>query len=363
MEFSFDEYYSRHFPLSNIGRDNQIRLTKRTVLVAGVGGLGTTSSALMASLGVGHIKLVDFDVIEQSNLPRQELYTLSDVGKAKVDVAMERITKRNPSIRVSKYTISIDGLSLRGLLDDVDLIIDGLDSFAPRRALHSAAYDRRIPYVFAGAISNNGNIISFTFKENTPCMVCVLGYPDDDDQNTCAVRGVHPSVLNVVASLQVAEGIRILLEQQPVLEGRMLYIDIETMDFDKITFKKNPNCQECKRVEQGLEKGKEGEVRRERFDLEGFGTVAMSSLCGKDTFIFTPKFEWTYGLQDVRDLLNEFWPVNFRGKSVLEIHSKGATCSLMSSGVMTIRGSGSKSNAVKIFKDILNILGSVSSST
>jgi len=354
VDFSYEDFYSRNIPV--LGAENKKRLSNRTVLVAGVGGLGTTSSQLLASMGVGHIKLVDYDVIEQSNLPRQELYTLEDVGEAKVDVASEKLSKRNPSVKISTYTISIDGLSIKNLLDDVDLIIDGLDRFRPRMTLHGVAYERKIPYIFGGAISTQGNVMSFVFRGEKPCMVCVLGNPQDNEQNTCAVRGVHPSILTIVASIQVSEAVKILLDLEPALDEKMLYFDLDTLDFDKIAFKKNPECPECKRVESKKDRGSDGEVRREKLQIKNLGEVNMSSLCGKDTFIFTPKFEWKITQDRIRSILQEHWSVYSKGKSVLVIQARGVICSLMKSGVMTIRGAGDKENALKLYSDILDLL-------
>ena len=152
MENSFDERYSRHYPLRSIGRDNQVLLKSKSALIVGVGGLGTVSSELLASIGIGHLRIVDYDVIELSNLPRQKLYTEDDIGKAKVDVAEERLLKRNPNMTVEAFTTRVDALSAASLLDGMDVVIDGLDRFSSRKILHREAYKLKIPFVFAGAV-------------------------------------------------------------------------------------------------------------------------------------------------------------------------------------------------------------------
>ncbi|MHA2252000.1 MAG: HesA/MoeB/ThiF family protein, partial [Candidatus Kariarchaeaceae archaeon] len=172
MDHQFDERYSRHYPLRSIGKENQRKLKFRNVLVAGMGGLGTSSSELLASLGIGNLRIVDYDVVELSNLPRQKLYADADLSKAKVDVAEEKLVLRNPTINIDPHATRIDALSAPQLIDDVDAIVDGLDRFSTRKILHKASFDQKIPFIFAGATAELANIMTITHEKETPCLEC-----------------------------------------------------------------------------------------------------------------------------------------------------------------------------------------------
>ena len=125
----FDTYYSRHFPLTSIGKKNQLKLKMKTALIVGMGGLGNVSLNLLVSLGIGTIKIVDFDVVEESNLARQHLFSVDDIGKAKVEVAKTRIMKRNPHVNIETFAVKADALNIETLLNNVDIVVDALDTF------------------------------------------------------------------------------------------------------------------------------------------------------------------------------------------------------------------------------------------
>ena len=127
---NYNERYSRHFPLKSIGKKGQERLAKSRILIAGMGGLGTISSELLASVGVGYLRIVDYDVVEMSNLPRQKLYDESEINEAKVEVASKKLKIRNPYIIIDEHNTRVDALSSIALLEDIDIVVDGLDKFS-----------------------------------------------------------------------------------------------------------------------------------------------------------------------------------------------------------------------------------------
>jgi adenylyltransferase/sulfurtransferase len=354
---TWNERFSRHFPLKSIGEKNQKTLGQKSALVVGLGGLGTVSSELLASIGIGHLTLVDFDVIELSNLPRQKLYNETDIGKSKVDVAEERLKLRNPNISISAHATRLDPLSVNQLIDKVDIIIDGLDSFSSRRVIHQAAYNHKIPFVFAGAVAESANIMSITFRDDTPCLTCVLGNIQDDPNQSCEIAGVHPSILHFAAGIQVTEAVRILLDQEPNLESSMMFIDLESLDFEKIKFKKNPNCGVCGDIEEGeLDTGKIGESTKGFRKIGSFGKALVTSLCGKDTIIVAPTWDIKWNFENVKDLVRTKWKVNVEGNNYVTFIIADSSISVMKSGVSTIRGSKSSVNAVKIYTEFFEFL-------
>ncbi|MCE7733377.1 MAG: HesA/MoeB/ThiF family protein [Candidatus Heimdallarchaeota archaeon] len=349
--------FSRHFPLRSIGLENQRLLKDKKVLIAGMGGLGTVSGELLASIGVGNLVIVDFDIIETNNLPRQKLYNDSDIGKSKVDVAEERLKLRNPYLNIEVHATRLDALSVNQLLDEVDVIVDGLDSFSSRRVLHQAAYNLKIPFLFAGAIAESANIMSITFKENTPCLVCVLGNISDDPNQTCEIAGVHPSILHLAAGIQATEAIRILLDQQPNLESQMMFIDLETLEFEKIKFKKNQLCLMCGENEEGeLDTGQIGDTTKGYREIDSYGKALVTSLCGRDTFILAPIWEIKWDFEIVQEKIKSQWNVKVSGANYITFEIDEIALSVMKSGVSTIRGSKSSKNAVSKFAEFYSKL-------
>lgn len=348
---SSDERYSRHFPLRSIGKQGQLKLRSRRVLVAGVGGLGTSSAELLASIGVGFLRLVDYDVIEESNLPRQRLYTVDDIGKSKAEQAEENLSKRFPGIEIEARTDRIDPLSAAGLLDEIDVIVDGLDRFTSRKSLFRVARTLKIPYVFAGAVGEHGNLMIFTHAKDKPCLYCVVGDIGDDDSMSCEVLGVHPSILSMITSIQVSETVKLLLNQSTELNGTMLYADLDTLSFDKIEFQKNGNCKLCGDTQtDDLDGGKEGEIAKGIRSIDTFGDALITSLCGRDTKIVDPNWKITWSFDDVKQIIQEDYHIAVAGKKYITFNVSNIGVSLLESGVVTIRGSKTTKKALEIFE-------------
>ena len=346
--FDFDKFYSRHFPLPTIGYENQSRLKYRTVLVAGVGGIGTGTAELLAGLGIGRIILVDYDTIEQSNLPRQRLYSFQDIGAAKVDIAKQKLEKLNPSVSVEVIAGNIINEMNEDLLNQVDVVVDGLDKFSSRFAIHKACQQYRTPYVFAGAIGTTANIMTINFAQHSPCLICAIGYPKDSLENTCQLQGVHPSILSIVSAIQASEALKLLLGQPPVLVGRMLYIDLEGLDFEKIKFSRSISCPACLEFLASEERGEIGDTKKSQLQ----GSASITSLCGKDTYIFQ-NIQLKTEFAELEAILNAKWKVENSGASSISIRYKGFLCTILKDNVLIIKGAGSKKNAVNVYSTIL----------
>ncbi len=323
-------------------------------MIAGMGGLGTASSELLASIGIGNMRIVDYDVIELTNLPRQKLYNESDIGKAKVDVAEERLILRNPTVNIDPKPTKIDALSVNSLIDGIDVIVDGLDLFSTRKILHKASYEFKIPYVFAGALAESANIMTITHKENTPCLECVLGDVMDNREQSCEIAGVHPGILHLAAGIQATETVRLLLDQPPNLESTMLYIDLETLEFERIKFKKRETCKVCGITEEGkLDEGIKGEITRANREIKGFGKALITSICGRNTLIINPSWDVEWDFLQVKEHLMKKFQLIVDGKNYATFNTEGIGISLLSSGVTTMRGAKSSKIAIDIFEQLL----------
>ncbi|HJX38205.1 MAG TPA: HesA/MoeB/ThiF family protein, partial [Anaerolineae bacterium] len=150
------EFYSRQIVLPHIGYAGQLRLRSASVCIAGVGGLGSPAAMQLAAMGVGHLRLVDYDVVELSNLQRQHLYDVSSVGYPKVEVAARRLRGLNPHIDVEPLPLAVSTYNVEEIVSGMDVVVDGLDRLAPRYALNTACVKLGIPYIFAAAVSMYG---------------------------------------------------------------------------------------------------------------------------------------------------------------------------------------------------------------
>lgn len=346
MTFNFDSYYSRHFPLKSIGYKNQKILQTKTVLIAGVGGLGSVSSELLASYGIGKLILVDYDIIEQSNLARQKLYTLDDLGKPKIEIAKAALLRRNPSIVIEIRSEVIDETSVDKLLAGVDVVVDGLDRFYPRKFLHKACYNKKIPYVFAGAVGDTANIMTITFTDTSPCLVCAIGYPEDNPNATCATVGVNPALLGITGSIQANETIKLLLEQLPTLEGTMLYIDTVDLTFDKIQFTKRSDCPVC-----GNSSIPPSSKRI--YETTIAGKIFVDNLCGNNKYIIKPKKNLAIDISTVEKKIYDMVLITHVSESAITFKYFEVLGNIMSSGAMTLQNVVDQSAAIELYSQII----------
>lgn len=329
-------YYSRHMVLDEIGSKGQLRLKESRVLVAGLGGLGSPLSIQLASLGVGHLRLVDRDIVEVSNLQRQQLYGFDVVGYPKVEAATMRLGKVNPFIELEPIPESLNTGNAKRLLEGVDVVVDGLDRMAPRYALNRACVETGTPYVYGAVITHVGNA-STIIPGETPCLECFQGGLDDTNIPTCATVGVAPSIIAITASIQVSEAVRIILGRKPNLAGKLLFCDLEDLSFDSISLARAGGCPVC-----GARK------------TEPKPTEFIEEICGRDgrrVFVITPEETVRLNLCEVVGRLRE------RGLK-LDVEAKmGVTFSgepslkgsILVSGVGIIEGLKNREEAVSFY--------------
>ncbi len=238
------DYYSRQIVLNSIGLTGQRKLKNSRVCVVGVGGLGSSIVIQLASMGVGYLRIVDRDVVEASNLQRQHLYGMDMVGYPKVEAAAERIKRHNPFIEVDPVPMSVTPGNAEAVVEDMDVVVDGLDTMTPRYALNRACVKLGIPFVFGAVITNVGSTSTIVPGE-TPCVECFQGGIDDGELPTCAVAGVHPSIISIIASIQVSETVRLITGRRPNLAGALMYCDLEDLSFERIDLARVDSCPVC----------------------------------------------------------------------------------------------------------------------
>lgn len=244
MSLDLFDVYARQIVLRDIGPDGQERLINSRVAIIGLGGLGSPAAMLMASMGVGFLRIVDRDIVSLTDLHRQPLYTRRDVDKPKVEVAKERLLELNPRMKIEAIPAPVTPDNINGIVSDVDVVIDGLDNMWARYIINRAVVKYRKPYIFASAIEMYGNV-STIIPFETPCLECFYGGLDDEALPTCAEVGVHPSLTHMVASISVSEAGRILMGVEPVLKNTLLYVDLKSVSLDKIRILRDEECPVC----------------------------------------------------------------------------------------------------------------------
>jgi adenylyltransferase/sulfurtransferase len=237
-------YYSRQVNLRELGVDGQLRLKNSRVCLLGVGGLGSCIGVQLAGLGVGFVRLVDKDVVEFCNLHRQNLYGVEDVGKPKVEVAAKRLRSINPFISVEPLNVFVNSDTAEALVKDVDVVVDGLDSMAARYAVNRACIKLGVPYVFGAAVGTCGNL-STIVPSKSACLECFYGGLVDSKLRKCDKVGVHTSVIKIIASLQVSETVRLLTGREPCLVNKLLYVDLDQLEFSTVQVAKAASCPVC----------------------------------------------------------------------------------------------------------------------
>lgn len=239
--------YARHVLLDEFGVEGQDRLLAARVLIVGVGGLGSPAAAYLAAAGVGHIVLVDDDVVELSNLQRQILHTTARIGQAKADSGRLALAQINPEIHIDALVERLDEARLTELAAGVDLVLDCCDNFATRHAINRACVATRTPLVSGAAIKFSGQISVYDLRNDAaPCYHCLFPEADDIEELRCATTGVLGPLVGMVGSIQAAEAIKVLAGFGEPLVGRLLCVDALTMQWNTIRFTRDPDCPVCR---------------------------------------------------------------------------------------------------------------------
>jgi len=337
------EFYSRQIVLKEIGYSGQVKLKNSKVCIVGLGGLGCPIAFQLAGVGVGHLRLVDHDIVEISNLQRQYLYDTNLLDYPKVEAAAKRLRDLNPNIEVEPLPLSLNSDTAEEIIDGVDVVVDGLDSMTPRYALNRACQKLRVPYVFGAAIMTFG-AVSTIIPGETPCLECFQGNLEDETLPKCAVVGVHPSILNIIASIEVSEALRIILGKKPHLANKLLHFDIGSMDFMEVEILKSKSCPVC-----GSEPISPPLPLKRRIVTEICGRE------GKRVFIITPRENLKIDMDELYSILKEdgfkikvraSLGITFNGHMIEKV-------TILKSGIMIIEGTKSEKEAYDFYTKLI----------
>lgn len=236
--------YNRQIVLRGFDFDGQEKLKASKVLVVGLGGLGCAASPYLASAGVGHLTLLDFDTVSLSNLQRQILHRDSQIGAAKVESARQQLSAINPHIILETVDQQLDDEALLALISCHDVVLDCTDNVSTREQLNRLCYASKTPLVSGAAIRMEGQISVFRWQENTPCYRCVSRLFGESTLS-CVEAGVMAPLVGVIGSLQAMEAIRVLTDYGSSVAGKLLMYDAMTLQFREIKLSKDPACEVC----------------------------------------------------------------------------------------------------------------------
>ena len=237
--------YSRHILLPQVGEDGQRRLKNSRVLLVGAGGLGSPVALYLAAAGAGTIGLVDFDVVDLSNLQRQILHGSAAIGSSKIDSARDRLRDINPNVRVEAHETRLTSVNALEIARGFDVIVDGTDNFATRYLVNDTSVLLGIPNVYGSVYRFEGQASVFG-APGGPCYRCLFREPPPRELvPSCAEGGVLGVVPGLVGTIQATETIKLLLGIGDTLVGQLLTIDAMTMAFRTIELRRDPECPAC----------------------------------------------------------------------------------------------------------------------
>lgn len=246
-ELSHEEIlrYSRHLLIPEVGLEGQRKLKNSSALVIGTGGLGSPVALYLAAAGVGRIGLVDYDVVDTSNLQRQVIHGTSTVGKLKVESAKEKLLDLNPDIQIDVYNEPFTSANAMRIAQDYDVIIDGTDNFPTRYLTNDVCVFLGKPNVYGSIFRFDGQLSVFYAKEG-PCYRCLFPEPPPPGLvPSCAEGGVLGVLPGTIGTLQATEALKVLLGIGEPMIGKLLLYNALDMSFDFVKLKKNPKCRVC----------------------------------------------------------------------------------------------------------------------
>lgn len=239
------ERYSRHLIMPEVGMKGQRKLKSANVLMIGAGGLGSPLGLYLAAAGIGKIGIVDFDVVDHTNLQRQVLHGTKDVGRAKLDSAKDRLHDVNPNVEVETHQFRLTSDNALEVIEPYDIVVDGTDNFPTRYLTNDACVLLGKPNVYGSIFRFEGQVSVFDAR-NGPCYRCLFREPPPPGMvPSCAEGGVLGVLPGVIGTLQALETIKLILGEGEPLIGRLLLFDAMEMQWRTLNLKKNPDCPVC----------------------------------------------------------------------------------------------------------------------
>ncbi len=324
--------YARQLRLPELGEEGQRRLLAASVLVVGCGALGSGSAGLLARAGVGRLRVLDRDVLELQNLQRQTLFDEDDVasGLPKAVAAERRLRRINSEITVEGRVLDLTASNVLSELEGFDLVVDGTDNLETRFLLNDACRRAGRPWIYGGVLGTVGLVL--VVRPDGPCLRCAFPAPPPAGMlPTCETHGVLGSAPAVVAAIQVAEALRLLVGATP--SAGLLHLDLWTGSWDRIALERDPACPAC--------------AGRHDF-LEARETAWVASLCGRNAVQITPARPSQLSLDELARALAAVVPASSNG-FLLQLRAEGLELLLFPDGRAIVRGTTDATVARRLY--------------
>ena len=234
--------YQNHLSLQGFNHETQEKISELTFTIFGVGGLGSVCSLYLVNAGIGNINLVDYDSIDQSNLPRQIIYTPDQVGGNKARASKAKLSQFNPDTNITAYDERMTGEDLQNIVDKSDLVIDATDNLSSRLQINEACYNANVIHIVGTAIRFEGQVMAFNHKNMGPCLNCIYSLYDENLED-CDGAGVLSTVAGTIGTLMANTSLKASIGVDVFNE--MLALDLKNNIIQKISMKKDNNCDIC----------------------------------------------------------------------------------------------------------------------
>ena len=337
------ERYSRQVMLEEIGYEGQLKLKSAKVCVVGVGGLGNPIITRLVAMGIGNIRIVDRDVVELSNLHRQTMFDESDIGQVKVEVAAKKLKKMNSDVLIEALPVSVNDYTALDVVEGCDVVIDALDSVNARYSLNKACVAKKIPFVTGAAVGISGQVFTI-LPYQTACYHCLFPALDENSMPTCSTEGVHPSILSIIGGIEVAEAVKIIVGKKPNLANKLLYVDLDNMEFNSSTFSKVQECPVC------------GTGKKEQLPKE---ELIIEELCGRNrgkrTFSITPTTMFNLDMPKITNVATKKgFRIQNQGDLGLSMSTNDIHVSFLKRGSAVIVGEKDEASAIALYKTLVS---------
>ncbi len=324
------ERYSRQMRFPGIGEDGQRRLSESRVTLCGCGALGTVLANTLVRAGVGCLRLIDRDFIETNNLQRQVLFDERDIGEnlPKAEAAARKLATINSAVRVEPVVADIDRTNILDFVKNADLILDGTDNFEIRYLINDAAVKLGIPWVYGGCIGSHGQTMTILPGE-TPCLRCVFeAAPGPGEVGTCETAGVVGPIVNVIASYQAAEALKLLTGHRERINRDLLYFDVWENVQKRIKIAPLLGAVDCPCC------------RQKKFEwLDGEHGTQTTSLCGRNAVQVSHRSETRLDFEDLSRLLAPQGHVSYN-RFLLKFQVDSYEFTVFPDGRAIIKGTG-----------------------
>lgn len=336
MDLSRSRFFSRMSLIEDIGEEGIEKLSKKTVAIVGLGGLGSHLALYMGLSGVGRLKLIDIDIVEYTNLHRQILYTVEDLGMFKVEVARDKLAIQTPYTKIDIFPMMLTPWNVERVFRNVDLILDGSDNLPTRFLINRYSVKYGVPYLYT-AVESRYATLSLIKPPETPCLECIIKSRED----VYRVNPIMETTVALASSLEASEAIKYLLYKESSLVNRLLTIDLKRLNMEYIEVSKDPGCRVCSSPEVDIE-----DIEDE-YDFYLFHRG--------DTIIFNPREKIRLDIEPLTRELSGRYIIYRRGRVGVAFYLDKYLAGVTYSGNIIVKNVEDRDSGVKIVEKLVDL--------